>query len=104
CDERHLDAVVAESLRQLDELAAGRFGDDELAATTATIAGSLAAVDDSLTSRTAFTAEQWLLGQDQDPAARIACYPAVRPDAVAAAAGGLWLDHEHALVPAAARA
>src|SRR5262249_28657817 len=51
CDERHLDAVVAESLRQLDELAAGRFGDDELAATTATIAGSLAAVDDSLTSR-----------------------------------------------------
>src|SRR5262249_43454278 len=95
CDPRHVDAVVVESRRQLEERAAGRFDDREFAATIATIAGALLAVDDALATRSQFTAEQWLLGLDQDPDARAASYRAVGRDELVAAARSLWLDHDY---------
>jgi predicted Zn-dependent peptidase len=103
CEAAQVDAVVSESLLQLDELRAGRFADHELQTVVATITGALRAIDDSLQSRAQFTAEQWLLGQDQDPAARAAAYRAVSRDQVVAAARSLWLDHDYALLPEEAR-
>ncbi|MCY2956691.1 MAG: insulinase family protein [Planctomycetota bacterium] len=99
CESSKVEAVAAESLRQLDELRAGRFSDQELTTVIATITGAIAAIDDSLASRLSFTAGQWLLENDQDPQQRIASYLAVSREQVVAAANSLWLDHDYALLP-----
>lgn len=99
CDARSCAAVVAEVQRQLALLAAGEFTADELQTAIATIVGPFLAVDDSLAGRMQFTAEQWLLGRDQEPAQRVATYRAVERAAVIAAARTLWFDHEYLLLP-----
>lgn len=99
CEAKNVDAVVQESMHQLDELRQGRFTEQELTTVTATITGSLRALDDSLAQQVSFTAEQWLQGQDQDLAGRIASYRAVTREQVVAAAQQVWLDHDYALLP-----
>ncbi|MBK8098275.1 MAG: insulinase family protein [Planctomycetes bacterium] len=99
CDAPACPAVVAEVQRQLALLAAGEFAAQELQTAIATIVGPFLAVDDSLAGRMQFTAEQWLLGRDQEPGQRIDGYRAVSRAAVIAAAQSIWLDHEYLLLP-----
>lgn len=102
CEGASAPAVVEETVRQLAELQQGRFGDDELATTLASIDGSLQAIDDSQQSRLHFTVEQWLRGFDEDPSARRRRFATVTRDDLAAAARSIWFDLEYALLPAAA--
>ncbi len=99
CDPGAVDAVVEHTLAQLAELAAGTFRADELATAVATCQAPYRAIDDAPASRLSFTAEQWLRGFDQLPTDRIAALGAVAAEAVAAAASGLRLDHQYALLP-----
>jgi len=99
CERASVEAVVSEVLQQLEELQEGRFEDDELATTKASIDGALKAVDDSPGSRLHFTTEQWLRGFDDDPTARRQRFDRLTREDVAAAARSLWLDHDYALLP-----
>lgn len=99
CDAAAVDAVVAETERQRQELADGRFEASELATALATIGGPLTAVDDTLAGSARFAAEQWVLGFDQEPAARLRSYLAVTAEEVAAAAASIQLDLDYALLP-----
>ncbi|GAB4137593.1 MAG: pitrilysin family protein [Planctomycetota bacterium] len=98
-DGAALDEVETEVERQLRRIAEGSFADAELAAAIETLCGAVTAVDDSLAGRMHFTAEQFLLGFDQDPDQRRESYRAVGRGDVARAAGSAWLDHCYALVP-----
>jgi predicted Zn-dependent peptidase len=101
-DAAHADEVETEVLRQVQALAAGDFTATELQTAIATIIGPFAAVDDSLASRMQFVGEQWLLGQDQTPAEKLATFRGISREQVVAVAAGMWHDHSYLLAPEAA--
>lgn len=98
-DEAAASAVRDEVLRQIAELRAGRFSNQELATAKAGIASGLAAVDDSIAARVGFTWERWLDGGDREPDAQAQGYLALTPEQVAESGAGLWLDHVFLLAP-----
>lgn len=99
CSAESVAAVGEESMRQLAEIAAGRFSDAELATSIAVSQGPLRSLDDAPAARLSYTAEQFLRGFDETPEQRIASLGAVGRDDVRAAAAALWLDVDYALLP-----
>jgi predicted Zn-dependent peptidase len=98
-DESAAEAVEAEVLRQIGELAAGRFTDNELDTARAGVLSALEALDDSIADRLEFTSRQWLHGQDRTPEQQMQRYAQISPRQVAAAMEGVWLDHSYLLAP-----
>jgi len=98
-DEASVPAVVELVERELGELLAGRCTAQELATAKAGILSALAAIDDSVAARLAYTFERWLEGIDREPHEQAELYAALDVDAVASAAAGVWLDHVYLLAP-----
>jgi len=101
-DEAAAATVEDVVLREVEVLRQGRFSAEELQTAKAGIVSGLAAVDDSISARLAFTFERWLEGTDREPHEQAEVYLGL--DAAAAAHGGdgLWLDHVYLLAPAEA--
>jgi predicted Zn-dependent peptidase len=99
-----LDEAAAESVEEvvheeIASLARAGFTAGELATAKAGIASALTSVDDSIAARMAFTFERWVEGVDREPHEQAEVYAALDADTVAAAGGGLWLDHVYLLAP-----
>ncbi len=99
CESNKADAVLAETGRQLDQIARGEFEDQDLATTLASIDGGIAAMQDSLGARMNFAVEQWLRGFDEDLVGRRRRFARVGRAEVIEAARSIWLDHSYELHP-----
>lgn len=101
-DESAAEDVEAEVLRQVGEVAAGRFSDDEMETARAGLLSSLAAVPDDVGRQLAFAMRRWLLGRNRSVEEHAALLASITREEVAAAAAGLWHDHTYLLAPAGA--
>ncbi len=98
-DEQAAESVVAETLRQIDELSAGHFDDVELETARSQLLGSIDSVTDSVGGLCRYAADHWLLGVDRDPEALATAYRSLDRERVAASFEGLWLDTVYLLAP-----
>ena len=98
-DEVAAKAVEDETLRQIDELAAGRFTAEELDTARAGILSTITALQDGIRSQMRFVEDQWTLGLDRTPQDLLDGYLAVTADQVAASTAGLKLDYSYLLAP-----
>lgn len=96
-DESAAEKVEAETSRQIAELAAGKFNDEELQTAKAGILSTITAMTDSVRSHMQFVEEQWVLGLDRTPQDLFQAYLAAGPEPVQAAAGDCELDFVYLL-------
>ncbi|MEM7202567.1 MAG: insulinase family protein [Planctomycetota bacterium] len=98
-DEGAAERVEEEVRRQVAQLAAGEFTDEEFATARLGILSALQAVDDSIGDRSEFTARQWVLGHDRTPSQHAELYASLERTTIADGAAGLWLDYSYLLAP-----
>ena len=98
-DEAAAEDVEAETLRQIDQLAAGDFTGEELETARAGILSTIATLTDSIRSQMQFVEDQWSLGLDRTPEDLARSYAAIPPDVVQGSVTGMCLDYSYLLAP-----
>lgn len=101
CDEDKAEAIVEETAAQLGQLGRGAFEERELDTARAQLLHALDTVSDATSTRCAFVAENWMLGQDRTPEQLREAYRLADRDLVVRAAQGIWLDLVYLLAPRA---